>query len=247
MPPLPDPNLQRQIVKPGEIAPFVPPPPDDLDIWAYMDDAKAAAEVKYLATRNVHLIPAFIEKGMGLQKGWSRFEVEDRKLFANEAVQFYYPEERRLNLLGNYANPPHVRPQVRERRELGFRNALRFHKMYVEAGGKVLVGTDGGNQATPGPAVHHEMEILVEDGGLTPMQVLQAATKWPADAMRVGKEIGTVEVGKRADLLLLERDPTADIAATRGILGVVAQGRWMPAARLGEMRGAVEKVAAAGR
>ena len=112
-----DPNLQRQVVKPGEIAPFVPPPPDDLDIWAYMDDAKAAAEVKYLVAHSVHLIPAFIEKGMGLQKGWSRFEAEDRKLFANEAVQFYYPEERRLNLLGNYANPPHIRPQVRERRE----------------------------------------------------------------------------------------------------------------------------------
>jgi hypothetical protein len=225
MPPLPDPNLQRQVVKPGEIAPFVPPPPDDLDIWAYMDDAKAAAEVKYLAARNVHLIPAFIEKGMGLQKGWSRFEAEDRKLFANEGVQFYYPEERRLNLLGNYANPPHTRPQVRERRERGFRNALRFHKMYVDAGGKVLVGTDGGNQATPGPAVHHEMEILVEDGGLTPMQVLQAATKWPADAMRVGKEIGTVEVGKIADLVMLNADPLQSISNVRNISSVVFDGK----------------------
>ena len=59
-----------------------------------MDDTKAAAEIKYLVARNVRLIPALIEKGMGLQKGWSRFETEDRKLFASEAVQFYYPEGR---------------------------------------------------------------------------------------------------------------------------------------------------------
>jgi imidazolonepropionase-like amidohydrolase len=225
MPPVPDPNLQRQVVKPGEIAPFVPPPPDDLDLWSYMDDTKAAAEINYLIAHNVNLIPAFIEKGMGLQKGWSRFEAEDRKLFANEAVQFYYPEERRLNLLGNYANPPHTRPQVRERRERGFRNALRFHRMYIEAGGRVLVGTDGGNQATPGPAVHHEIEILVEDGGLTPMQVLQGATKWPAEAMKVGREIGTVEVGKLADLLILNGDPLQSISNVKNISAVVFNGK----------------------
>ncbi|MBI4486558.1 MAG: amidohydrolase family protein [Acidobacteria bacterium] len=225
MPPVADPNLQRRVVKPGEIPPFIVPPPDDLDLWAYMDDAKAAAETTYLVARNVRLIPAFIEKGMGLQKGWSRFETEDRKLFANEAVQFYYPEERRLNLLGNYANPPHTRPQVRERRERGFRNALRFHRMYVEAGGKVLVGTDGGNQATPGPAVHHEMEILVEDAGLTPMQVLQAATKWPAEVMRVAKEIGTVEAGKLADLVILNSDPLENVSNVKNIASVIFNGR----------------------
>jgi hypothetical protein len=190
-----------------------------------MDETKAAAEIKYLVARNVNLIPAFVEKGMGLQKGWSRFEAEDRKLFANEAVQFYYPEERRLNLLGNYANPPHTRPQVRDRRERGFRNALRFHRMYIDAGGRVLVGTDGGNQATPGPAVHHEMEILVEDGGFTPMQVLQGATKWPAEAMRVAKEIGTVEVGKLADLVILNGDPLQSISNVKNISAVVFNGK----------------------
>src|SRR4029434_3567536 len=217
MPPLPHPA--RQDVRPGEIAGPVAgvPQPDELEIWAYMDDAKAAAEIKYLVDRHVYLVPTFIEKAMGLPKGWERFELEDRKLFGNAALQVYYPEERMLTLLANYANPVHTRPRNREEHDKGFRNALRFHKMFLAAGGKVLAGTDGGNNATPGPALHHEMEILAEDGGFTPMQVLQGATKWPAEALKVGKDLGTVEVGKLADLVILNADPLQDIQNTKNI------------------------------
>ena len=140
---------------------------------------------------------------MGLPTGWQRFELEDRLVLGNEALQVYYPEERRLTLLSNYANPIHLRPRNREEHEKGFRNALRFHKMYVAAGGKLLTGTDGGNNALPGPAVYHEMEILAEDAGLTPMQVIQASTKWPAEAVKYGSQLGTIEVGKLADLLVV--------------------------------------------
>lgn len=225
MPPLPAPV--RQEVRPGEIAGPIAgaPPPEELEIWSYMDDAKAAAEIKYLVDHHVYLVPTFIEKTMGLPKGWDRFELEDRKLFGNEALQVYYPEERILTLLANYANPVHTRPRNREEHDKGFRNALRFHKMYLAAGGKVLAGTDGGNNATPGPAVHHEMEILAEDGGLTPMQVLQGATKWPAEALRVSKDLGTVEAGKLADIVILNADPLVDIQNTKNIARVIFNGR----------------------
>jgi Amidohydrolase family len=224
MPPLPMPV--RQAVRPGEIAGPVGgvAPPDEIEIWTYMDDAKAAAEIKYLIDHHVYLVPTFIEKAMGLPKGWDRFELEDRKLFGNEALQVYYPEERILTLLANYANPIHTRPRNREEHDKGFRNALRFHRMYLAAGGKVLAGTDGGNNATPGPALHHEMEILAEDGGFTPMQVLQGATKWPAEALKVGKDLGTVEVGKLADLVILNADPLQDIQNTKNIARVIFNG-----------------------
>lgn len=225
MPPLPQPV--RQQVRPGEVAGPVAgqAPVDELEIWSYMDDAKAAAEIKYLVDHHVYLVPTFIEKAMGLPKGWERFELEDRKLFGNEALQVYYPEERIQTLLANYANPVHTRPRNREAHEKGFVNALRFHKMYLEAGGKVLAGTDGGNNATPGPAVHHEMEILSEDGGFTPMQVLEGATKWPAEALRVSKELGTIEAGKLADLVILNADPLQNVQNTKNIARVVFNGK----------------------
>jgi len=224
MPPLPEIIFQQ--VRPGEVAgiPQGVPQPDELEIWAYMDDAKVPGEIKYLIDHHVVLVPTFIEKAMGLQKGWDRFELEDRKLFGNDAVRVYYPEERILTLLANYANPVHTRPRNREEHEKGFRNALRFHKMYVEAGGRVLAGSDGGNNATPGPDVNHEMEILAEDAGLTPMQVIQSATKWPAEAVKVGNQVGTIEAGKFADLFIVNADPLQDIQNLKKISNVIFNG-----------------------
>jgi len=225
MPPLP--KIVRQEVRVGEVAGLPPgvPQPDELEIWAYMDDAKVADEIKYLVDHKVYLVPTFIEKAMGLPTGWQRFEIEDRMVLGNEALQVYYPEERRLTLLSNYANPIHLRPRNREEHEKGFRNALRFHKMYVAAGGKLLAGTDGGNNALPGPAVHHEMEILAEDAGLTPMQVIQASTKWPAEAVKYGSQLGTVEVGKLADLLVVSADPLQDVQNLKKVSNVIFNGK----------------------
>src|SRR5215510_6327138 len=71
------------------------------------------------------------------------------------------------------------------------------------AGVPVVVGTD---QAVPGHSVHRSMELFVE-AGFTPMEVLQAATLVPAKAMGIEKETGTIEPGKRADLVILGADP----------------------------------------
>jgi hypothetical protein len=161
---------------------------------------------------------------MGLPKGWERFELEDRKLFGNESLRVYYPEERILTLLANYVNPIHTRPRNREEHEKGFQNALRFHKLYVQAGGHVLSGSDGGNNATPGPDVHHEMEILAEDAGIAPMQVIQSATKWPAEAVKVANQLGTVEAGKLADIFIVNADPLQDVQNLKKISTVIFNG-----------------------
>ncbi|MGD0134302.1 MAG: amidohydrolase family protein [Bryobacteraceae bacterium] len=225
MPPLPP--VIRQVVQPGEVAgiPAGVPQPDELEIWSWMDDAKVPAEIKYLVDHHVNLVPTFIEKAMGLQKGWARFEAEDRLILGNEALETYYPEERRLTLLGNYAGPVHLRPRNREVHMKGYQNALRFHKMYVEAGGHVLAGTDGGNNATPGPAIHHEIENLVDDAGLTPMQAIESATKWPAEAVKAEKDLGTVETGKLADLVIVNANPLQSIQKLNDIAKVIYNGR----------------------
>jgi len=105
-------------------------------------------------------------------------------------------------------------------------------KAFVAAGLPVLAGTDS---LVPGVvagfALHDELAALVA-AGLTPYQALDAATRAPTAWMGVGDDRGTVELGKRADLLILDADPLADITNTRRIAGVIASGRWLPRAEL---------------
>jgi len=101
-------------------------------------------------------------------------------------------------------------------------------KRVLEAGIPVATGTDAGNPLTlHGPSLYAEMEAM-QAAGLTPMQVLVASTQGGALAMGRDKEIGTVEKGKLADLLILGADPLADAANLRQILYVVRGGVMRP-------------------
>jgi imidazolonepropionase-like amidohydrolase len=70
------------------------------------------------------------------------------------------------------------------------------------------------------------------DAGETPAQIFKSATLANAQALKLDGDIGTVEVGKRADLLLLRQDPTQTIEAYAGIVKVILNGRVLDAARL---------------
>jgi imidazolonepropionase-like amidohydrolase len=93
----------------------------------------------------------------------------------------------------------------------------------VKAGVPVLAGTDAGNPGTQyGVSMHRELKALV-DAGLTPAQALVAAASVPAQVFKLGKR-GRIEQGYKADLLLVEGNPTADILATRRIVEVWKDG-----------------------
>jgi imidazolonepropionase-like amidohydrolase len=97
-------------------------------------------------------------------------------------------------------------------------------KRVLDAGIPIAMGTDAGNPLTlHGPSVYAEMEAM-QAAGLTPMQVLVASTRGGAQAMGRDKEIGTVEKGKLADLLIVKADPTADAANLRQVRWVVRGG-----------------------
>jgi imidazolonepropionase-like amidohydrolase len=101
-------------------------------------------------------------------------------------------------------------------------------KKVLDAGIPVAMGTDAGNPLTlHGPSVYAEMEAM-QAAGLTPMQVLVASTRGGAQAMGREKEIGTVEKGKLADLLILAGDPTADAANLRKVRWVIRGGVMRP-------------------
>ena len=79
----------------------------------------------------------------------------------------------------------------------------------LAAGVRVVAGTDAGGHGHPPNA--RELPLLVA-AGLTPMQAIQAATGWAAECVGLGREIGTLEKGKRADLIAVAGDPLADAA-----------------------------------
>jgi imidazolonepropionase-like amidohydrolase len=96
-------------------------------------------------------------------------------------------------------------------------------KRLADAGIPYGMGTDTGPPGRfPGFFEHWEMELMVE-AGLSPSQVIVAATKSGAEFLRA-KDLGTLEVGKWADLIVLSADPRANIRNTRSIEAVYIAG-----------------------
>lgn len=92
----------------------------------------------------------------------------------------------------------------------------------------IVAGTD---VVVPGHSVHRELELFVR-AGFTPIEAIQAATIVPARAMKLDKEVGTVEKGKRADLILLDANPLESISNIRKVRSVIARGRVFDCAAL---------------
>ena len=113
-----------------------------------------------------------------------------------------------------------------------------------DAGLAFLAGTDtpAGVDVIPGASLHHELARFV-DAGFTPLAALQTATINPARFLG-RSDLGTVEPGKLADLVVLDKNPLADIANTRAIAAVVVAGRYLGR---GELDAILRDVAAAAR
>lgn len=103
---------------------------------------------------------------------------------------------------------------------------LKITLIAAQAGVRMLAGTDwpGGNFANANRSVHLEMQGLVE-AGLTPQEALRTATLNPAILLNMTDQLGSIEQGRLADLVLLEGDPLVDIANTRKIAAVVVNGQ----------------------
>jgi imidazolonepropionase-like amidohydrolase len=106
---------------------------------------------------------------------------------------------------------------------LSLDNANAAVRQLKAAGVPILAGTDSPNPGTAhGASMHRELELLVKSG-LTPVEALTAATALPAKQFKLNDR-GRIAAGLRADLLLVDGDPTTDIMATRNIAGVWKNG-----------------------
>jgi imidazolonepropionase-like amidohydrolase len=103
--------------------------------------------------------------------------------------------------------------------------AMRNLKAVHDAGITVVMGTDAGNIGTlHGPSVFHEM-ALMQQSGLTPLEVLRTATVNGAKAARRPNDIGVIAPGRLADFLLVDADPTVDVDNLSHVVRVVKDGR----------------------
>lgn len=194
------------------------------DVLAHsVDDARVDEDfVRLLKERNVVYITTLM-----VQEGYREVLGQDVRLtdierrLGDPAVIVTFDDLARLRPGAGWRMP------ASRRRIMGW-NLRRLH----EAGVTIAAGTDAGNIGTlHGPALHREMEMMAQ-AGLSPEAVLIAATRGGAQAMRRSADLGTIEPGKLADLVLLDADPLADITHTRQIHRVIKDGKVLDPDRL---------------
>jgi imidazolonepropionase-like amidohydrolase len=205
--------------------------------WAsldYVDDRKVEEVARATAAAGVYTCPT-----LSFFKLSFAVEPTDEEVRSRPDYRFFpasLRESRHAALKRFWTEPPTAE---RRRRYQGVRD--RLVKAIHEAGGKIMAGSD-----TPelfllyGFTLHRELQNLVA-AGLSPYAALEAATRTPAEYLRVAGRVGTVAPGRRADLLLLEANPLEAIANTERRAGVMVRGRWLPA---DELRAMLDRAAA---
>lgn len=143
------------------------------------------------------------------------------ELAKNPQMEFVPAEMRQSWSRAAQASERQTDPRHAQELAEGFKKVQEFTRKFATAGGKVVAGSDTGT--VPGLGLFYEMQSLV-DAGLTPMQAILGATKWAAELLHQEAELGTVEVGKTADITVVEGDPLQDIMAVQNVRLVIKAG-----------------------
>jgi hypothetical protein len=174
------------------------------------------------------VISFMAEKAVFLDPTLNIDEYDSLFLYEKEAE---HPNNRYLKrpFVEEAVGPEHdifrMPPELKMIAVTGIEKRRKFVAMCNRAGVKILAGTDGPGigRMTVGFSLHHELALLVQ-AGLKPIEALQAATINAARALRKEKEMGSLEAGKFADMVILNSDPLADINSTTKIDGVLLRG-----------------------
>lgn len=193
--------------------------------FSSQDPERCATVITALATNRVFQTPTLALNTRGafrqfLEPVW------------RDPVRHLPPKARtRWNAAADKAGSTAVDPAYAAFAEWSLSMVARLH----EAGVPIMAGTDTPiGLLTPGFSLHLEMEMLVR-AGLSPMDALAAATVRPAEFFGRENEMGTLEAGKSAELVLLNANPLDDIRNTRNINAVVTRGELLDRATLDDM------------
>ena len=160
-------------------------------------------------------------------------------VFQDAEAKYLHPDVLRMWQSNNPTKRPD-REQFAARERVKYPFVQRLTRGLNQAGVLLLLGTDSSAAGLfPGRAAHLELRELVA-AGLTPYQALATGTRnagqFIAAQVRGADRFGTITVGGRADLVLLDRNPLENIDHTLTIAGVMARGRWLPGAELQRLR-----------
>ena len=171
------------------------------------ESADAAGLARLAASRGAFVIPTFTV--LESMAGWRGDD-----LLAVPALAGLLDKDEQAPLKARYGNKERAAMLVAPK---------AVAAAMMKAGVPLLAGTDAGNPGTQyGVSLHRELAALV-DAGLSPAQALAAATSVPAQVFKLGRR-GRIEKGYKADLLLVDGNPAADILATRRIVEVWKDG-----------------------
>lgn len=195
-----------------------------LDVIAHSirDQDVDAAFIAELKRRNVGYIPT-LTRDLSVFQYESTPEYIDDPFFLR-GLPLYAPHIARVKDPTLHAKIKANPNTARSKRQ--FEQALRNLKLLSDGGVMIAMGTDSGTGTGrwQGYFEHVEMELMVK-AGMTPMQTLVASTGNAAKVMHLDKDVGTLQPGKRADFVVLNADPLADIKNTRAIESVWIDGR----------------------
>jgi imidazolonepropionase-like amidohydrolase len=159
-----------------------------------------------------------------LTAAWE-FAILPQTALAADSLAHYIPDSLRGFWRDGMGAPTNLPPGAEALGRALFATRLRLVGALHAAGVPILAGTDAPlRNSTPGFGLHEEMAFLVQ-AGFTPMEALRAATYDAARYLGALDSLGTIERGKLADLVLLDRDPSADIRNARRITMVMTRGR----------------------
>ena len=240
-------NIRKQtltnpdISLPSRIRTLVWPPAQEL-LESYSEQ-KAAKLFRRFAENGTWLVPTLFM--------WQAFVHIDDKGFLNDPRHRFMPQSWRD--AWSRENSLFLMGQTDAEWVLFIKNQEMLLQKHVEitgdmhqAGVRFMPGSDASdwNLVFPGWSVHDEIEMFVK-AGFTPMEALQTATRNPAEFLGKLDDLGTVEEGKLADLVLLDANPLDDIRNTQKIAGVVVAGKYLDRPELDNLLAQVEAAAKA--
>lgn len=206
-----------------------PGQPAARDVITAFDSATAMATYRLMAARGTAITPTLT---ISRTLAWL-----DTDTHANDDYLKYIGPGLRATYQGRVDRAAQADAAAIERRHRVFDFTSARLPMLQRAGVTILAGTDAGflnSFVYPGVALHDELQLLVQ-AGLTPLQAIQGATIQGARFLNKTSRHGTIARGHAADLIILERNPLQDIAATRAIFGVVMRGEYHDRAALDAM------------